>query len=179
LKPQNCPPILGFAARSGTGKTTLLTRLLPLLKQQGLNVALVKHSHHDFDIDRPGKDSYRLREAGASPVLLTSRHRRAVITEYDSKEEPKLFDEIEALPWDDIDLILVEGFKFESIPKIELYRQELERPLLFPHDSNIIAIASDVPLDSKLPQMDINEPGQILEFIVNQILPQKSELLQS
>ena len=141
-------PILGFAAYSGTGKTTLLAQLIPILKGQGLRVGLIKHSHHNIQIDQPGKDSYRLREAGASPVMLVSSHRRAIITEFDKVHEPVLDEELLAFDQTGLDLILVEGFKATAFPKIELHRPSLDKPLLYPNDPSIIAVASDCPLDA-------------------------------
>jgi len=165
-------PILGFAAFSGTGKTTLLTKLIPLLKQTGLRIALIKHSHHNFEIDKPGKDSYRLREAGASPVMLVSSHRRAMITEFDSIQEPKLSDQLKILDQSELDLILVEGFKAENFPKIELHRPSLNYPLIFPNDPSVIAIATDstVSDSGSLPHLDINDPQLISHFIINAFL---------
>lgn len=162
-------PILGFAAASGTGKTTLLTQLIPILKQQGLRIGLIKHSHHNFEIDKPGKDSFRLREAGASPVVLVSRHRRVIITEIDPQQEPGLDDQLKAFDQSGLDIILVEGFKAEKFPKIELHRPSLMKPLLYPNDPNIIAIASDCPLETPdyLVKLDINQPAAIAEFILN------------
>ena len=109
-------PILGFVAASGTGKTTLLTQLIPILKQNGLRIGLIKHSHHDFEIDQPGKDSFRLREAGASQVMLVSRYRRAMITELIPEQELRLDDQLKQFDQSDLDLILVEGLG----PKISL-----------------------------------------------------------
>ena len=160
-------PILGFAAFSGTGKTTLLTQLIPLLKQHNLRIGLIKHSHHSFDIDKPGKDSYRLRAAGASSVLLASKNRRAIISEIDPAQEPRLVDQINAIAFTQPDLILVEGFKAEHFPKIELHRPALKKPLLYPEDGNIIAVASDckLSLPEHLIALDLNDPGMIAEFI--------------
>ncbi len=165
-------PILGFAAFSGTGKTTLLEQIIPLLKQQGLRIALIKHSHHNFQIDQPGKDSFRLREAGASPVMLISSHRRAIITEFARAQEPKLDDQLKLFDQSELDLILVEGFKAEAFPKIELHRATLNQPLLYPNDPNIIAIATDTALiSSNSPtQLDINQPNMIATFILKQFL---------
>lgn len=161
-------PILGFAAASGTGKTTLLTQLIPLLNQQKLRVGLIKHSHHNFEIDKPGKDSFRLREAGANPVMLVSSHRRAIITEFAEPNEPCLLDQLSAFAQTEVDLILVEGFKSEAFPKIELHRVELNQALLYPHDGNIIAVASNVQLalPKSLVALDLNNPVMIAEFIV-------------
>ncbi|MEN8260811.1 MAG: molybdopterin-guanine dinucleotide biosynthesis protein B [Pseudomonadota bacterium] len=165
-------PILGFAAFSGTGKTTLLANLIPILRQSGLRIGLIKHSHHNFDIDKPGKDSHRLRSAGASPVMLVSRFRRAVITEYKDADEPRLDDQLALFDQSAIDLLLVEGFKKERFPKIELHRPSLEKPLLYPDDDTIIAVASDceLTLPSRLVLLDINRPGQVADFIITRFL---------
>jgi molybdopterin-guanine dinucleotide biosynthesis protein B len=165
-------PILGFAAFSGTGKTTLLTQTIPILKHHGVRIGLIKHSHHNFQIDQPGKDSFRLREAGASPVMLVSTHRRAIITEISPEHEPRLDDQLKLLDQSELDLILVEGFKAEQFPKIELHRPSLNKPLLYPNDPNIIAIASDCTLETPdyLIQLDINQPEIIAAFILNQFM---------
>jgi molybdopterin-guanine dinucleotide biosynthesis protein MobB len=170
-------PMIGFCAWSGTGKTTLLTQLLPLLVAQSLKVAVIKHAHHSFDIDHPGKDSYELREAGASQMLIASRRRMALITEFDEDHaEPSLGEALEGLNMQSLDLILVEGFKHESYQKIELHRPELKKSLMFPDDPNIIAIASDAPIiENKniLPKLNLNKPQQIAQFIIDNIV--KSE----
>ena len=165
-------PMLGFAAFSGTGKTTLLTQTIPILKHYGLRIGLIKHSHHNFQIDQPGKDSFRLREAGASPVMLVSTHRRAIITEISPEQEPRLDDQLKLFDQSELDLILVEGFKAEQFPKIELHRPSLNKPLLYLNDPNIIAIASDVALETPdtLTQLDINQPEMIAAFILNQFM---------
>ena len=165
-------PLLGFAAYSGTGKTTLLAEIIPILKQQGLRIGLIKHSHHDFQIDQPGKDSYRLRAAGALSVLLISSHRRAVITEILPVKEPSLDNELKGFDQSGLDLILVEGFKSEAFPKIELHRATLNKPLLYPDDPNIIAFATDVAIEtpSYLIQLDLNQPQRIAEFILKQFM---------
>ncbi|MGZ8250180.1 molybdopterin-guanine dinucleotide biosynthesis protein B [Methylomagnum sp.] len=166
-------PLLGFAAFSGTGKTTLLTQLIPRFTAGGLRVGLIKHSHHDFEIDYPGKDSYQLRHAGASPVMLSSSHRRAIITELRVAREPSLNDELRYFDQTGLDLILVEGFKRERFPKIELHRPALGRPLLFPDDDTIIAIATDAPLpvEPAIPRLDLNDPDRIARFILDDFLP--------
>ena len=165
-------PMLGFAAFSGTGKTTLLTQTIPVLKHHGLRIGLIKHSHHNFQIDQPGKDSFRLREAGASPVMLVSTHRRAIITEITPEQEPRLDDQLKLFDQSQLDLILVEGFKAEQFPKIELHRPSLNKPLLYPNDPDIIAIASDYALETPdyLTQLDINQPEMIAAFILNQFM---------
>lgn len=162
-------PVLGFSANSGTGKTTLISHIIPLLNERGSQVGLIKHSHHNFETDQPGKDSYRLRKAGASPVLLVSKYRRAIITEL-SGDEPRLEDQLACFPTDSLDLIIVEGFKHISFPKIELHRAELNAPLLFHNDPSIIAIASDTPIPTQLPCLDLNKPEEIAEFIYNEFL---------
>ena len=165
-------PLLGFAAFSGTGKTTLLTQIIPILKHHGLRIGLIKHSHHNFQIDQPGKDSFRLREAGASPVMLVSTHRRAIITEITPEQELRLDDQLKLFDQSELDLILVEGFKAEQFSKIELHRPSLNKPLLYPNDPNIIAIASDIELETPdtLTQLDINQPEMIAAFILNQFM---------
>lgn len=165
-------PVLGFVAASGTGKTTLLTQLIPILKQSGLRIGLIKHSHHDFEIDRPGKDSFRLREAGASPIMLVSRYRRAIITELSSETEPRLDDQLKQFDQSELDLILVEGFRAEQFPKIELHRPSLEKPLLYPNDPDIIAIATDAVLDTPdyLTQLELNRPEMIAAFVQKHIM---------
>jgi molybdopterin-guanine dinucleotide biosynthesis protein MobB len=172
-------PLVGFCAWSGTGKTTLLGKLLPRLRDKGLRVGVVKHAHHDFDIDHPGKDSHTLRKAGASQMLIASRRRLAWIKEFDeSHAEPPLAEALAGLDIDELDLVLVEGFKHESFPKIELIRRELGKPYLFPEDPNVIAVASDAPLAQNvrdLPLLDINDPEQIVTFVVDQVLGEKKQ----
>lgn len=161
-------PIIGFAAFSGTGKTTLLVKILPILRDKGLRVAMIKHAHHDFDVDKPGKDSYQLRQSGASPMIICSSRRTAIMIEHEQEQEPDLQDILSHIQPDKTDLVLVEGFKHWNYPKIELHRPSLGKPLLFPDDKNIIAIAHDGQLDKipDIPQMDINKPHQIAEFVL-------------
>ena len=147
----------------------MLTKLLPLLKAQGIRVAVIKHAHHTFDMDYPGKDSYELRKAGATQMLVASRQRLAVIREYSAdRPEPVLAEALAAVDPQDTDLILVEGFKREAFPKIELCRPIRGKPLLCGRDPNIIAVASDGPLQlpRALPLLDLNRPSQIAEFIL-------------
>lgn len=169
-------PLLGFAAFSGTGKTTLLTQLIPHLNKAGLNIGVIKHSHHDFKIDKPGKDTDRLRSAGAHSVMLVSPFRRAVITEFKHPAEPRLNDQLTAFDQSSLDLILVEGFKTEQYPKIELHRPVLNKPLLYPEDSSIIAIASDQTLSvpSKLTLLNLNDITMIVDFILHRFMPSVS-----
>ena len=166
-------PVLAFVAFSGTGKTTLIEQLIPLLRDQGIRLGLIKHSHHHFDIDQPGKDSFRFRKAGAEQVMVASKHRWALITEHaDDRPEPDLHDLLGHLDHSRLDLVLVEGFKHEAIAKIELHRPSLGKPLLFPEDRSIIAIATDAGLDvvTDLPLLDINQPQSIANFVIQQIL---------
>ena len=159
-------PVLGFAAYSGTGKTTLLVKLIPLLKDSGIRVALIKHAHHDFDIDIPGKDSYDLRKAGAEQVLVASTRRRALIRETTTEAELQLEELVNELHLDEVDLVLVEGFRHVAFPKIELHRPSLKRDLIFVDDHDVIAVASDQAIDtSRLPLLDINQPEEIVRFI--------------
>ncbi|MCS0051642.1 bifunctional molybdopterin-guanine dinucleotide biosynthesis adaptor protein MobB/molybdopterin molybdotransferase MoeA [Vibrio parahaemolyticus] len=167
-------PILGFAAYSGTGKTTLLEALLPKLTEAGLRIGMLKHAHHNFDVDKPGKDSYRLRKAGASQMLIASRNRFALMT-----ETPEAEAEFEYLLTrfneDKLDVVLVEGCKNIAFPKIELHREEVGKPWLYPHDENIIAIASDsAELDSELPQMNINDLDAIAQFVLQYVQDAKA-----
>ncbi len=169
-------PILGFVAFSGTGKTTLLEQLIPLMRERGVRIALLKHAHHDFDIDKPGKDSYRLRQAGASQVMVASAHRWALITEQSKEQdEPQLRELLSHLDPDQFDLLLVEGFKHEHYPKVELWREVLGKPLLYPNDSHIIAIACDIPPpQASIPVLDINRPETIGEFIIKWMRQEQS-----
>jgi len=164
-------PIVGFAAWSGTGKTTLLKELLPLLGGRELRVGVVKHAHHSFDVDHPGKDSYELRKSGAAQMLIASRARWALVVERTRERDPRLDEVLLELDQAALDLILVEGFKDERFPKIELHRPSLRRPLLFPDDDAIIAVATDAPLEDSggLPQLALNRPDDIAEFIVDYV----------
>ncbi|RTZ16824.1 bifunctional molybdopterin-guanine dinucleotide biosynthesis adaptor protein MobB/molybdopterin molybdotransferase MoeA [Vibrio aquaticus] len=174
-------PILGFAAYSGTGKTTLLEALLPKLTNAGLRIGMLKHAHHNFDVDKEGKDSYRLRKAGASQMLISSRNRYALMTE--TPESESEFDYLlTRFDTDKLDIILVEGCKNIAFPKIELHREVVGKPWLYPSDNNIIAIAADSNVtDSSLPQMNINDLDAIAQFVIdyaqqnNQPKAQKSE----
>ncbi|MGL5947668.1 MAG: bifunctional molybdopterin-guanine dinucleotide biosynthesis adaptor protein MobB/molybdopterin molybdotransferase MoeA [Aeromonas sp.] len=158
--------VLGFAAWSGTGKTTLLEQLIPALVARGVRLGVLKHAHHDFDTDQPGKDSYRLRKAGAAQVMAASRYRHALICETPAAEPSfaalrQKFDERT------LDLLLIEGFKAEDYPKIELHRAALGKPWLYPDDRRIIALASDVPpaAPCALPLLDLNEVSALTDFV--------------
>jgi len=159
------PPVLGFAAYSGSGKTTLLAQILPVLAERGLRVGIIKHSHHDFEIDQPGKDSHRLRKAGARQMLLASPWRTAWIEETPDRQEPRLEELLRRLDRTSLDLVLVEGFRHVAFPKIEIHRSAAEKPFLYTEDTSIIALACDQAPDIKLPCLDLNQPQKIVEFI--------------
>ncbi len=174
-------PLLGFCAwGSGIGKTTLLTRLIPVLAERGVRVSVIKHAHHTFDIDHPGKDSYRLRESGAVQMLLGSAKRWALVTERnrtsDGNRDPRLEELLSHLDPALADLILVEGFRQEPFAKIEVYRPSLGFPLLAASDSNIIAIATDGVADSALPQIDLNDPRAVTDFVLAWLQQQRTHL---
>lgn len=156
--------IFGFAGYSGAGKTTLIEQLIPRFVQAGLRVSLIKHAHHAFDIDKPGKDSYRHREAGATEVLVTSDRRWVMMHELRDEVQPSLDEQLARFA--PCDLVLVEGFKRAAIPKLEVFRPSFERPLLHPDDANIVAIAADAPVETTLPLLDLNNPDEIAEFII-------------
>ncbi|MGL5005911.1 MAG: molybdopterin-guanine dinucleotide biosynthesis protein MobB [Plesiomonas sp.] len=164
-------PILGIVGYSGSGKTTLLKRVLPLLRQRGIKPALIKHTHHDVDVDTPGKDSFELRKAGADQTIVVCDQRWALMTE--TPQHPVLLAALCAqLDASLLDLVLVEGFKHEPIPKIMLYRETVNKPLaslLIPTDSQLIALGTDnptaLPCALSVPVLDINQPAQFADFI--------------
>lgn len=160
-------PLLGIAAWSGTGKTTLLEALLPRLAARGLAVAVIKHAHHEFEVDRPGKDSHRLRQVGAAPMLVASRRRVAMMYETPDEGEPELPELIELLRPRRPDLVLVEGFKAWPLPKLELYRSELGKPLLAPDDPWIRAVASPAPLvlPAGVARLDLNDHDALADWV--------------
>ncbi len=160
-------PVLGFSAFSGSGKTTLLEKLIPVLKSEGLRILLIKHSHHDFELDKPGKDSYRLRHAGADQIMLASQYRTAWIKEEDGVSEPQLAVLLSRLDVSEFDLVLVEGFRHEAITKIEIHRPALNTPMLCAQDERIIAVACDAPPASAVtvPLLPLNDPQVIACFI--------------
>ncbi len=169
-------PILGFSAWSGTGKTTLLRQLIPALKARGLRVSVIKHAHHHFDLDFPGKDSYELRKAGADQTVICTTTRMATITEFDRPEdEPDMGQIIASLDTERVDMILVEGYKDIKFPKIELHRAELGKPYLYCKDESIIALACDgKPLEElRIPLLDINDIEAIANFICKDFLQRR------
>ena len=157
---------IGIIGYSNSGKTTLIERLIPIFRSRGLAVSAIKNAHHGFDMDRPGKDSHRYREAGAGQVLISTARRWALLTE--TPQRPATLDELlgELEP---CDLVIVEGFKSEGhIPRIEVRRQSAEAPI-YTHDSNVVAIATDQPIDAQLPVLDLNAPAKIAEFITTHL----------
>lgn len=160
-------PLLGITAWSGTGKTTLLKQLIPELRKREIRVGMIKHTHHDMDVDKPGKDSYELRKAGADQTLVASQQRWALITETPELPELDLYYLASRFDTSKLDLILVEGFKSEAIPKIALYRHINERDFNDLLDEHVIAVASDCDLSVDFPLLDINAPEAIAEFIAD------------
>jgi molybdopterin-guanine dinucleotide biosynthesis protein B len=156
--------IFGFAGWSGSGKTTLIEKLIPRFVGRGLRVSLIKHAHHSFDVDTPGKDSYRHREAGASEILVTSSRRWVLMHELRGSQEPPFDEQIKRLS--PCDLLLVEGFKFAPIPKLEVWRQQTGEALLHPNDPHIVALATDAKVKTTLPLLDLNDDAAIAAFIV-------------
>lgn len=159
-------PVLAIVARSGTGKTTLLANLIPLLNQAGARVAVIKHSHHDVEIDQPGKDSHKMREAGAQQVMLASPHRCFWIAEGDGGSEPRLVDLMQRLDASSLDLVLLEGYRHASVAKLEVHRAEVSGDPLVLSDPQILAVASDEALDIAAPCMDINDLPGIRDFVL-------------
>jgi molybdopterin-guanine dinucleotide biosynthesis protein B len=157
----------GFAGWSGSGKTTLIEKLIPLFVQRNLRVSLIKHAHHTFDVDQPGKDSYRHRHAGAQEVLVTSSRRWVLMHELRGEQEPTFDEQIRHLS--PCDLLLVEGFKHAPIAKLEVWRAQPGEALLHPNDAHIVAVASDQQLDTRLPRLDLNDAPAIAAFILRHL----------
>ncbi|MDD3844922.1 MAG: molybdopterin-guanine dinucleotide biosynthesis protein B [Syntrophorhabdaceae bacterium] len=161
-------PVIGIAGRSGSGKTTLIERLLPLFRGQGLRVAVIKHTHHELEFDVPGKDSYRFKHAGAATSILVSRTGLGVVKDFE--DEPSL-DDIIALYAMDMDMVVVEGFKHERSPKIEVFTADRgEPPLCLSGDDGFIAIVTDEDIDVPLPRFSRNDIPAIAQFITSHIL---------
>ena len=160
--------VFGLAGWSGSGKTTLMVNLLPEIIARGVTVSTVKHAHHEFDIDRPGKDSYEHRRAGATEVMISSANRWALMHELRGVEDPPLEMLIDHMS--PVDLLLVEGFKWEAHPKIEVYRPVINKPLLQPDDPHIIAVASDKDLPKvKVPVLPLGDAVVITDFILDAV----------
>jgi molybdopterin-guanine dinucleotide biosynthesis protein B len=155
--------IFGIAGYSGSGKTTLIEKLIPVFTARGLRVSLIKHAHHRFDVDQPGKDSHRHRQAGCGEVLVTSSRRWALMHELRGAPEPTLHELIQHMS--PCDLLLIEGFKHESVPKLEVHRSTVDEPWLFPHDPHIVAVAGNQRAETTLPQFDVDDVAAIAAFI--------------
>ena len=156
--------VIGIAGFSGSGKTTLIERLVPVLVESGLRVSLIKHAHHTFDVDQPGKDSYRHRHAGAAEVLVTSSRRWVLMHELRGAAEPSFDAQLAKLS--PCDIVIVEGFKHAPIPKLEVWRRATGEPLLHPNDPHIVAVASDTKVKTKLPLLELNDDAAISSFIL-------------
>jgi molybdopterin-guanine dinucleotide biosynthesis adapter protein len=165
----------GLAGWSGSGKTTLMGRLLPELTGRGLSVSTVKHAHHDFDVDQPGKDSWQHRQAGATEVLVASGRRWALMHELRAAPEPSLLDLVRHMS--PVDLLLVEGFKRHPMPKLEIWRPSLAKAPLWPEDLSVLAVATNEPLPENwrlrraLPVLDLDAAGAIADFILANAVP--------
>ncbi len=159
--------LFGVTGWKDSGKTGLMERLVAEITARGITVSTVKHAHHVFDVDQPGKDSYRHREAGACEVLLASRKRVAIMQELRDSQEPTLADLLVRLR--PVDLVLVEGYKRDTHPKIEAHRAETGNPLIAPDDPTILAVASDTPLELDRPVFDLDSTSEIADFILAQV----------
>ena len=159
--------IFGLAGWSGSGKTTLLTALVPELNARGLRVSTIKHAHHEFDVDRPGKDSWRHRQAGAHEVMVGSARRWALMHELRGAAEPTLDALVARMT--PVDIVLVEGFKAHPHPKIEVHRPALGKPFLYPDDPNVVAIAADEAIAAPIPLLPLGDPGAIATFIIDHL----------
>jgi molybdopterin-guanine dinucleotide biosynthesis adapter protein len=162
--------IIGLAGWSGSGKTTLVTNVIPVLVKRGLKIATVKHAHHEFDTDQPGKDSWMHRQAGASEVAIVSSRRWAIVHELGDEPEPPLGDVLAKLS--PVDLVIVEGFKRHPHPKLEVYRAVVGKPLLHPDDDCIVAIATDAPLpEAQVPILMLGDVESIATMLQAEALP--------
>jgi molybdopterin-guanine dinucleotide biosynthesis adapter protein len=162
--------VIGLAGWSGSGKTTLITKLIPVLVGRGLKVSTIKHAHHAFDIDRPGKDSWQHREAGASEVVVASSRRWALVHELRNEPEPPLEALLATLS--PADLVIIEGFKRHAHPKLEIYRASVGKPLIYPQDDCVVAIASDAPLpQAQLPVLMLDDIEGIANVLQAEALP--------
>jgi molybdopterin-guanine dinucleotide biosynthesis protein B len=166
--------VIGLAGWSGAGKTTLLTRAIPLLQQQGLRVSVVKHAHHTFDVDVPGKDSWLHRQAGAVEVLVSSGTRWALMHELRGAQEPALPELLARMS--PVDLVVVEGYKADPHRKIEVHRAANGKPLLFPNDPGIVGIASDVPVETKLPTVHLDDIAAVAALLLRSAMPLRDVL---
>lgn len=157
--------VYGIAGWSGSGKTTLLEKLIPQFTARGLKVSVIKHAHHGFDLDHPGKDSYRHREAGANQVLMLSAQRWVLMHELREAPEPTLEEQLRVLA--PCDVVLIEGFKAAPVPKIEVFRAANGKPPLWPDNPHVVAVATDTPLDIVLPCLPLNDAAAIADYILD------------
>ncbi len=166
--------VFGITGYSGAGKTTLIVKLIPLIQAGGLSVSLIKHTHHGFDIDRPGKDSYRMREAGAVEVLLANDDRWALMHELRGAKEPLLEEQLARLT--PVDIVLVEGYRRAPMPKLEVWRQALGQPPRYPYDDTIVGVAIDGPAPEgcTLPLLQLSEPEEIAAFVLQRARPMEA-----
>jgi molybdopterin-guanine dinucleotide biosynthesis protein B len=168
--------VIGIAGYSGSGKTTLIEKLIPVLVREGIRVSLIKHAHHEFDVDQPGKDSYRHRHAGCAEVLVSSSTRWALMHELRGAAEPALAEQLKHLSA--CDLVIVEGYKSEAIPKIEVHRRTGHTPLLYPDDAHVVAVATDEILDTPLPQLDLDDADDVARFILHHLGLNRARLVR-
>jgi molybdopterin-guanine dinucleotide biosynthesis adapter protein len=159
--------VIAIAGYSGSGKTTLIEKVIPALVLEGLKVALIKHAHHEFDLDKPGKDSWRHRQAGATEVMVASSQRWALMHELRGAPEPSLESLLTHIS--PCDVVIVEGWKFNELPKIEVHRKLAETPLLYPKDPSVAAIATDEPLATTLPQFSLDDGDGVAQFIMRHL----------
>jgi molybdopterin-guanine dinucleotide biosynthesis protein B len=165
--PASAQKAIGFIGYSNSGKTTLIEKLLPIFRAQGVSVSAIKNAHHGFDMDRPGKDSFRYREAGAGQVLIATHLRWALLTE--TPQHAATLDELLGR-LDPCGLVIIEGFKSEGrVPRIEVRRAINTEPPIYPHDDNVIALAADHAIEAALPVLDLNDPDRIAAFIVQRL----------
>ncbi|WP_456621560.1 MULTISPECIES: molybdopterin-guanine dinucleotide biosynthesis protein B [unclassified Bradyrhizobium] len=169
--------VIGLAGWSGAGKTTLLTRLIPHFNAQGLRVSVIKHAHHQFDVDVPGKDSWRHREAGAAEVLVSSANRWALMHELRGAAEPRLPELLSKLSA--VDLVVVEGFKREPHRKIEVHRAANAKPLLFPDDPGIVGIAADTVVETRLPTVHLDDIPAVAALLLRAAMPVEEAVARS
>lgn len=164
-------PVLAVVGHSGSGKTNLLERILPVLAEAGLRVSLIKHAHQGFDMDRPGKDSYRLRAAGARQVMVASAQHWALLADTPGQDEPDLGALLAQLDQSTVDLILLEGFKHAALPKLEVFRPAIGKAPLYPDDPQIIAVATNAPASvRRRDTLDLNDTTEVADFIRSRML---------
>lgn len=161
--------VFGFTGLSNSGKTTLIEDVIAWFRFEGYTVSTIKHAHHGFDIDKPGKDSYRMREAGAHEVFLVGDRRWILMHEYRDEDEPSLESLVERLA--PCDIVLVEGFRTSSVPKVEVYRPSSGATPSWPDNRSIVAVATDSQIDCPLPTLDLNRSEEIAGFVRNYLLP--------